>query len=190
MSLSDKQMLSVMAYVDGELEGEELENVIALIESDAEARELHASLRAIGDGVRSSFDVKDIDIGDVVIQKLRPNDLDKARIRRTARTRFAVVGASLVALAAGVLFYMRDANNTGTTGQTPHTQPSGESLLASASTTGVQVDFVDTPSAVSVFYLPASTQGAEGTTNEVAPSVVVWVADDETTPPKEPETTP
>jgi len=186
MSDQHQRMLDVMAYADGELDGDDLERVRVLVETDAEAKELLASLRAIGDGVRQSFDVGDIDIRDVVMQKIAPNDLDKARLRRTARVRVAVVGAALVALAAAVLFYVRDINN-GTVGK--EAPAPTQSVLASANATGVEVDFVDTPSAVSVFYMPASVSGAdeEGNTSEIAPSVVVWVNDDNT---KEPETTP
>ena len=40
MSLSDQQMMDVMAYADGELEGADLERITALVEADAEAKEL------------------------------------------------------------------------------------------------------------------------------------------------------
>ncbi len=182
--ITQDQMIEVMAYADGELDGDDLERIRVLTETDPEAKELLASLRAIGDGVRRSYDVGDIDIRDVVMQKLLPNELDKARIRRTARTRVAVVGASLVALAAAILFYVRDVSNGTTSGATKEAS-APQTILASANATGVEVDFVDTPSVVSVFYVPASTSGAdeEGNATE-APSVVVWVND------KEPETTP
>ncbi len=185
MSLSQEQMLDVMAYADDELEGEDLERTRTLVDTNAEAKELLASLRALGDGVRGSFDVGDIDVAHLVLSKLTPNDLDKVRIRRTARVRMAVVGASLVALAAAILFYVRDMNSHGPVGQTTSTAP--QSVLASSDVGGVQVDFVDTPSAVSVFYVPSSAVGAEETASETAPSVVVWVNDDT---PKAPETTP
>jgi hypothetical protein len=176
MSLSHEQMLDVMAYADDELEGKDLERVRALVESDAEAKELLASLGAIGDGVRSSFDVGSIDVIDGVMGKLRPNDLDKARLRRTARTRIAVVGATIVAIAAAVLFYVRD-QNPGVTGQNPPPPNTTQTMLASASSTGVELDFVESPSAVSVFYIPASVAGAEAQATDTAPSVVIWVDD-------------
>ena len=182
MSLNEKQMLDVMTFADGELEGDELARVKALVESDAEAKELCASLHAIGDGVRATQETndatsrRDIDLADVVMAKLTPNDFDKARIRRTARTRMVVVGASLVALAAAVLLYVRDANN-GVAPQATASAPSGQSVLASSSVTGVEVDFVDTPTPVSIFYVPAESTmaGAEGKVTETPPSVVVWV---------------
>ncbi len=178
MSLDEQQMLDVMAYADGELEGEDGDRVAKLVEDDAEAAELFASLRAIGDGVRSSFDVPNIDVRDAVMREIKPNDLDKARIKRTARTRMTVVGASLLAIAAAVAFYMREqAKETGAQ-NTPPTS-STQTVLASSSATGVEVDFVDTPSPVSVFYVPAekTMTGAEGKTSETPDSVVVWVDD-------------
>jgi hypothetical protein len=183
--MSEQQMLDVMAWVDGELEGEDAARVEKLIEEDKEAAELAASLHAIGDGVRESFHVGSIDVLDAVMGKLRmaPNDLDKARLRRTARMRVAIVGASIVALAAAVLFYVRDVRDGGGSSQNP--TPSA-SMLASSSSKGVEVDFVDTPSAVSVFYVPASMAGAEGQVTDTAPSVVVWVDDTA----KAPEATP
>jgi len=177
MSLSEAQMMDVMSLADGELEGEDLERTKKLVEEDAEAKELFASLRAIGDGVRGSFDVPKIDVRDAVMRTIVPNDLDKARIKRTARTRMAVVGVSLLAVAAAVMFYVRDhelqqAQNAAKDAGT-------QAVLASSSPTGVEVDFVDTPTPVSLFYVPAekTTSGAEGKTTETPASVIVWVDD-------------
>lgn len=176
MSLAEQDMMDVMAFADGELEGEDLARVEKLIASNADAKELLASLAAIGEGVRSAHLVGEIDVSDAVIAKVTPNDLDKARIKRTARTRMAVVAVAFVALAAGVLFYMRDTQGTNRTATIPADSASGQPALASAAATGVQVDFVDTPTPVSVFYLPAENTGAEGKT-DTPPSVVVWVDD-------------
>jgi anti-sigma factor RsiW len=175
--LSQEDMLAVMAYADGELEGDELERVKKLLDESDQASELLASLHAIGDGVRSSIDPKDIDIRDVVMARLPPSDLDTARLRRTQRTRIAVVGATIVAIAAAVLFYVRDgAGPNGPHAQNPSGTSPNDTMLASASTTGVQVDFVDTPSAVSVFYVPAESAGGEtDQATDTPPSVVVWI---------------
>ena len=169
-------MLDVMAYADGELEGEALARTEKLVESNAEAKELLASLDAIGDGVRSAFDPSGVDVRDAVMGKITPNDFDKARIKRTARTRIAVVGAGFVAIAAAIMFYMRDVNQASRVANAPVDSASAQPALASAAPTGVQVDFVDTPTPISVFYLPAENTGAEGKT-DTPPSVVVWVDD-------------
>src|SRR5262249_47575648 len=104
--LSREQMLAVMAYADGELEGPALAEVEALVSSNAQARELARAIEALGDGIRQAS-VRSIDVADAVMARVVPNDLDRARMRRAARMRVAVVGAALAALAAGVLFYVR-----------------------------------------------------------------------------------
>ena len=178
MSLSEAQMMDVMSLADGELEGEDLERTKKLVEENAEAKELFASLRAIGDGVRGSFDVPKIDVSRDVMRSITPNDLDKARIRRTARTRMVVVGVSLVAIAAAVMFYVRDQQQQQAQNAAKDAGP--QAVLASSSPTGVEVDFVDTPTPVSLFYVPAektTTVGAEGKTTETPESVIVWVDD-------------
>lgn len=179
MSLSEAQMMDVMSLADGELEGEDLARTKKLVEENAEAKELFASLRAIGDGVRSSFDVPKIDVTHDVMRSITPNDLDKARIKRTARTRMAVVGVSLVAIAAAVMFYVRDQQQQQQAAQNAAKDSGAQAVLASSSPTGVEVDFVDTPTPVSLFYVPAekTTSGAEGKTTETPASVIVWVDD-------------
>ncbi len=177
MTLTEQQMLDLMAYADGELDEAEGERVHALVEQDADAKEFLASLTAIGDGVRSvmSEQAPSVDVADEVMRKIRPNDLDRARIRRTNRIRMAVVGASLVALAAAVLLYVRQ--NSGThEAQNTNAVPSDSNALASLHTTGVEVDSVDTPSSVSVFYVPADNPAKSPNT------VVVWVDDPEVAP--------
>ena len=179
MSLSEAQMMDVMSLADGELEGEDLERTTKLVEENADAKELFASLRAIGEGVRGSFDVPKIDVAHAVMRSITPNDLDKARIKRTARTRMAVVGVSLLAIAAAVMFYVRDQQQQQAA-QNAAKDGGAQAVLASSSPTGVEVDFVDTPTPVSVFYVPAektTTAGAEGKTTETPASVIVWVDD-------------
>lgn len=182
MSLSRQQMLDVMAYADGELDHDDEERVRALVEESAEAKELHASLQALGEGVRSVVDEPAIDVADAVMRRLQPNDIDKARIRRTNRLRMGAVAASLVALAAGVTLYVRQSNGgSQATNQPVPTSilPSGtgseSNALASLHPTGVEVDSVDTPSSVSVFYVPADS--AESAAKNGQSTLVVWVDD-------------
>jgi len=176
MSLEEQQMMDVMALVDGELDDDARVRTEKLVEENAEAKELFASLRAIGDGVRSVHE-NAIDVTSAVMAKITPNDLDKARIRRTARIRMGVVSAALVALAAGVMFYVRDHDNATHATNPPADSSSAQPALASAAATGVQVDFVDTPTPVSVFYLPAQATGGEAETKDQPPTTVVWVDD-------------
>ena len=181
MSLTQEQMLDVMALADGELAGEELARTEKLVASDAEAKELFASLHAIGDGVRGAVDYEGIDVRDAVMAKLTPNAFDKARIKRTARTRMIVVGTSLVALAAAVLLYVKNTRETAR--HDVARGPSSAEVLASVSSVGVQVDSVESPTPVSVFYVPA--ESASPTAKEPPPSVVVWVDDSQDANPTE-----
>jgi len=183
MSLSQQQMLDVMAYADGELGGDDEARVRALLDESADAKELYASLQAIGDGVRRAAEPidSDVDVADAVMRRIQPNDLDKARIRRTNRVRMGVVAASLVAIAAGVAFYVRQngagpqATNYPTSSSILPTAGSDTNALASLHTTGVEVDSVDTPESVSVFYVPADDPdpAAKGGGS----TLVVWVDD-------------
>ena len=165
--LSQEDMLAVMAYADGELEGDELERVKKLLDESDQASELLASLHAIGDGVRSSIDPKDIDIRDVVMARLPPSDLDTARLRRTQRTRMTLVVGCLPGSSKRPSPPPSSSTSVTEPGRTGHTrrilqEPHRTTpCLPRPAITGVQVDFVDTPSAVSVFYVPAESAGGE-----------------------------
>ena len=180
-TLSEQQMLDVMAYADGELDGDEAARVRALLDESPDAKELFTSLHAIGDGVRSVMETEPagVDVADAVMRKLQPNDFDKARIRRTNRIRMGVVAASLVALAAAFMFYLRQ-NENGSQARNPVPSLSGSdgNALASLHATGVEVDSVDTPSSVSVFYVPTDNPAEPKGPN----TLVVWVDDPEVAP--------
>ena len=116
-----------MAYADGELDGDDEARVKAILEGSAEARELLASFGAIGDGVRSSVDAPEgIDVADVVMARVVPNELDHARLKRIARTRMTVVGASLLAVAAAVVLYVNQTGEAPTAKDEPQTKPPGD----------------------------------------------------------------
>ena len=91
-ALAEQDLLDVMAYVDDELQDEARKTEIeALIQSNADAKELVASMRALGDGVRAAQSVPKIDVTVAVMAKVSPNDLDRARLKRQSRVRaFAV----------------------------------------------------------------------------------------------------
>ncbi|CAN5372408.1 hypothetical protein BH09MYX1_BH09MYX1_56120 [soil metagenome] len=184
--LSEQEMLDVMAYVDGELEGEDAERVEALLDSSDDARELRASFGELSERVRELAKAPSIDVTRVVLAKVAPNELDRARINKASRTRMLVVGATFVALAAAVTLYVKHgdpvgtgtaqaqtASSTVTTGPTSPTETSSSAPIAALH--GVQVDSVDTASAsrsVSVFYVPNSDEPSDSTQ-----SVVVWIDD-------------
>jgi anti-sigma factor RsiW len=183
LTLTEEEMLDVMAYVDGELEGEAATRVEALFESSAEARELRTSFGELSERVRQIAETPVIDVTKKVMAQIAPNELDRARIKKESRSRIIVVGATLVALAAAVVLYVKHGDpaavtvGTGTGTQvTTTTAPTETSSSAPiAALKGVQVDSVDTASAtrpVSVFYVPNGDEPSESTS-----SVVVWIDD-------------
>ncbi len=180
MTLTEEEMLDVMAYVDGELEGEAAAKVEALLESSAEARELRASFGALSERVKEIARTPSIDVTKSVMAKIKPNELDRRRIEKQSRSRVLFVGATLVALAAAVFLYVRHGDppsggggaGTGTAATAP-TETSSSPKLAALH--GVQVDSVDTASAtrpISVFYVPNGDEPSESSS-----SVVVWIDD-------------
>lgn len=180
LTLSEQEMLDVMAYVDGELEGDAAAKVEALLESSAEARELRASFGALSERVKEIARTPSIDVTKSVMAKIKPNELDRRRIEKQSRSRVMFVGATLVALAAAVFLYVRHGDppgggggaGTGTAATAP-TETSSSPKLAALH--GVQVDSVDTASAtrpISVFYVPNGDEPSESSS-----SVVVWIDD-------------
>lgn len=172
MSLSSKNMLDVMAWADGELEGAEAKRVEALIEKDKDAKELVRSFGALGDFVRdaeSKSSKPTPDLVDAVMAGIGPNDIERARLKRGMRARVAAVAVTLTALAAGVFLYQRSQ---------PPVDPIGHAPIVPAAT-GVEVGQVDTSQhAVAVFYVP-SDEGSKG-----PETTVVWIDDTPQPPPE------
>lgn len=185
MTLSDQELLDVMSFADGELEGEDAERVEALVLANAEAKELVSSMKALGEGVRAiAAAAPTIDVASAVVALLPPNDLDKARLKRQAQTRRLAVIATLTALAAGAYLYTRgepEETPTATVPTNPQQQqqpsvapvPSAvTTVLAKNETPGIQIDSVDTARPVSVFYVSPSDDNSSASS-----SVVVWIDD-------------
>jgi anti-sigma factor RsiW len=164
MSLSSKDMMDVMAWADGELEGAEAARIEALVEKDADAKELVQSIGVLGDFVREQdAKAKTPDLTERVMAKIGPNDIERARLKRGMQTRVGAALVTLTALAAGVFLYQRTHTSVAPAvgnNDVPVTAPGP---------TGVEVGQVDTSQhAVSVFYVP-SEKGPETT--------VVWIDD-------------
>lgn len=182
-ALNEEQVLDVMAFADGELAGDDEARVQAFLDGSAEARELLASFGAIGEGVRSAVaPPSGVSVVDAVMARVVPNELDRARLKRVARTRMVVVGASLLAVAAAVVLYINQNADAPTAKDDPKTHvvtvpvPSDTAPapgpLALSTAHGVQVDSVDTATQVSVFYVPSNDEASEN-----GQSVVVWIDD-------------
>jgi hypothetical protein len=193
MSLSHETLMDLMALADGELEGAERARVEALLASDEEAKRVFEGLveSPLGDWVRHAQDTSARGAGadsiaDAVMAAVavaqEPTSLDAARAKRL---RLRLLAATVVAVAAGVIAYVRTDRTDRTEGPGPApiasneaprpthtvTEPVGATPDPSWAQTGVDLEHVESPSAVSVFYVPAVA--APESAN--ASSVVIWI---------------
>lgn len=184
--LSESRMLKLMAYADGELEGEERTEVERWLVTDSDAVRFANEMASLGDLVQTthqaSTDAKAVasfDIADAVmaaVEKERRTaksgeaasivSLESARARRQKTLGVGVVIAGAVALAASVLLVMRQREETPMAlAPVPTAVPSPPSSNAEP---GIDVDVADIgEDYVRVFYL--SNESSSTT------SVVVWV---------------
>lgn len=185
MTLTEQQMLDVMAFTDGELEGDDAERVRTLIASSPEAQELVVSIGALGDFVRSESRSRQspspsvrgrVDVADEVMRRVGPSEIERARLKRASRLRAGAVIVAITALAAGVLLYRR-AQDESARARPSQTAPTALALGTTPS--GVEVEHVDSPQSVSVFYID---DAKENRTQTAAPTTVVWIDDPSSTP--------
>jgi hypothetical protein len=196
MSLSRENLLELMALADGELEGEARTRAEALLAKDPEAQRALEALQAgaVGEwvarfaedgAVKAGADsIADAVMANVAASRA-PTKLDAARARRR---NVAAVAALAVAMAAGVAAYVRSdktppgpvASDTTPTRSTAPTIPPSEGPTEiatndtlNAAGRGVELEEVESLSAVSVFYVPAVAAPA----NANASSVVIWIDD-------------
>ena len=189
MSAASDRAMKLMAYADGELEGEELLEVERLLAADEDAARTIAQLGSLGDFVRLGHEVAvaprlaKVDLTDAILSSIESEErkagveaappvisLDAGRRRR--RIGAAVAGA--LALAASVFVMTRPetekpvAHRPGAGVASAPTEESAVAAASGASGPGVEVDPAESPGqSVSVFYLPSA--------NELSTSVVVWV---------------
>ena len=205
MSLPQETMLQLMALADGELEGEELSRMEALVAESAEARQVVEAIRspALGAWLDDELMTRAVaadGIADGVMAAIAKAEGAKGaggqvvRIgepRARSRARLQVVGGGFVAalaLAAGVVIYVSSVG--------PVTNPNKASVasvgspsvdvvapppgaVAQRPSQGVEVNEVDSPSrGFSVFEIPVGG-GANGTASAAGPSSVVIMIDDD-----------
>jgi hypothetical protein len=179
VSLSRETMMDLMAFADGELEGEDRARVERLVAENSEARSVVDAMRspAIGawlDGEMAKRAAAADGIAGAVMAKLPA--------RGPSRGRPAVVisiGAAL-ALAAGVALILR-SQDSSTESNVPvasvDTPLVDMQPPAQRPTQGVEVDEVDSPSrGISVFEIPVPGAAAA---NANGPSSVVIMIEDE-----------
>ncbi len=186
MSLSRETMMELMAFADGELDGEDRARVERLVAENSEARRVVDAMRspAIGawlEGEMAERAAAADGIAGAVMAKLPARGLSRGRAPAVVIS----IGAAL-ALAAGVALILRSESAT-TEGHVPVASvetpsvdvqpPPASPALAQRPTQGVEVDEVDSPSrGISVFEIPLAGAAAA---NANGPSSVVIMIDDE-----------
>jgi anti-sigma factor RsiW len=192
MSLSAETMLELMAYADGELEGDDLARIETLLASDPDAERVVSSMQTLGDCVRVTEGERRIPkivdrIADDVMSKIEAEKARRAVVPlapRPIRVRNAIVAGSIsaaIAIAAGWAMFVRPADDLPTpVAVAPKVAPKVVPTAAPVVTpdgTGVDLDQVESPAGqVSVFYVPAVAAG--GMADENVSSVVLWLGDD------------
>ncbi len=118
MSLSKNELLYLMAYVDGEVDDDELPEVLALIEKSEEARQIVAQEVALADWVRADADAhatagRADGIAESVMKRIDAEGgakiitLERQRAKRELdRQRVKEFGALAAVAAAIALFYL------------------------------------------------------------------------------------
>lgn len=184
MSLSRQTMMELMAFADGELEGDDRARVERLVAENGEARGVVEAMRspAIGaflEGEMAERSAAADGIAGAVMAKLPARGPARGRSPAVVIS----IGVAALALAAGVALILRSQGATTETHvpvasvDTPSVdmQPP---VVAQRPTQGVEVDEVDSPSrGISVFEIPVA--GAAAAANANAPSSVVIMIEDE-----------
>jgi anti-sigma factor RsiW len=193
MSLSSENMLKLMAYADGELEGDERTEAEKLLATDPDSVRFVEQLGGLGDLVELGYAAKSgkavakFDIADQVMSLAKPatvTSLAAAREKKAEKSKKegggAKVGVAVVAilaLAASVFLVTQHRSDETPMAKAPAARDTAAqaapattvaSTVAPNNGPGVEVSTVNSPgNSVSVFYLP--------TANELSTSVVVWV---------------
>ena len=201
MSLSRDELEYLSAYVDGQIDDEDAPEVDEVLAKSEDARRFIEDVSALGDWVRREADDKaaaakaDAIVIDVLAEAEKLGgakiiQLERERARRALNRQRVKEFGALVACAACLALlwgWPREAAPpmavaTGPKPVVPAPPPSGapspaatssdEEVLFAGKEPGVEVDSVESPHQVSVFYLP-------GVANANASSVVVWIGDDQ-----------
>ena len=190
MSLSSDNMMKLMAYADGELEGAELEEAQKLLATDPDSVRFVEQIAGLGEIVARGYDAgagkttAKFDVADSVMSRValvkdekqtgaskkdsNVSSLAAARAKRGSSVKVAAGIAAALALAASVFLFTQHRSDEAPMASAIAPGNSAVAAVATNGGTGVSVSTVDSPgNSVSVFYLP--------TANELSTSVVVWV---------------
>jgi anti-sigma factor RsiW len=174
VSLSSENMMKLMAYADGELEGAERTEAEMLLASNVDAATFIEQVAGLGELVelgheaRRSKTIASFDIADAVMKDIKAasppsnvSSLSAAREKKSNGLKIAAGLAAAVALAASIFVFAQHHGE-----ETPMAiAPAPAVEPGAVPGTGVAVESAG--KSVSVFYLP--------TANELSTSVVVWV---------------
>jgi hypothetical protein len=205
MSLPQETMLQLMAFADGELEGDDQARIEALVAQSSEARQVVEAIRSpvLGSWLSEEMNARAVGadgIADAVmadLAKAEPASGGGAEVVRLAErggrrgARVQVVGGALIAalaLAAGVALYVSSVGLGADATKAPVASvgvpsvdvepPSPATAVAQRPSQGVEVDEVDSPArGFSVFEIPVGGSPA-GAANAAGPSSVVIMIDD------------
>lgn len=185
MSLSQQTLLDLMAFADGEVDGDERARLEKLVAESPEAASVVEAMRAPALGAFLGGEIDRVGtaadgIADAVMTKLEaPVPLR----RRPAAVTATVIGS--LALAAGLALWVTTSRTHGDDPQAPVASvgapaPDIAPAPASRPVQGVEVDELDSPSrAFSVFEIPVSGGAAGAAAQAGAPSSVVIMIDDD-----------
>ena len=180
MSLSSENMMKLMAYADGELEGADRAEVESLLASDKDAAAFIEQVAGLGDFVKVGHDdahakaIAAFDVADAVMAKVEAEEkparkvasLADARAKKASQTRVVAGVVAVMALAASVFLLARPDETP--MGQGKPVAQANDDKPAPSDGPGVEVSANESPGqSVSVFYVPSG--------NELSTSVVVWV---------------
>lgn len=204
MSLPQETMLQLMAFADGELEGEDRARIETLVEQSSEARQVVEAMRSpvLGDWLGEELEARLVaadGIADAVmacVEKTSPATsagggvvrLAGSSGRRSARVQVVTgVLVAALALAAGVTLYVSSVGPDSERAKAPvasvesrsvdvQPPPSQSTAVAQGPSQGVEVDEVDSPSrGFSVYEIPVGSP--TGAANAAGPSSVVILID-------------
>jgi hypothetical protein len=200
MSLPQETMLQLMAFADGELEGEEQARIETLVAQSTEARQVVDALRSpvLGAWLNEEMNARAVaadGIADAVMASLgKAEPAGKGREGEVVRLadrggRKVVVGAvvAALALAAGVALYVGSVGSGPDAAKAPVASVGVPSVdvqpppaaVAQRPSQGVEVDEVDSPArGFSLFEIPVGGSPA-GAANAAGPSSVVIMIDDD-----------
>ena len=182
MSLSRETMMQLMAFVDGELEGDDRARIERLVAESSEARNVVDAMRspAIGTWLEGEIAERAAaadGVAGAVMAKL------PARGPSRARAPVVVAIGAALALAAGVALILRSQGESSESHapvasvELPSVDTQVLPVVAQRPTQGVEVDEVDSPSrGISVFEIPLPGAAAA---NANGPSSVVIMIEDE-----------